>query len=82
MAHAVPCHAQGFDIAKKAALAFAEELKIPVAMTDGAPDRDIVASVARTALRTKLHTQLADQARRRRRAALRNAARASAMPRC
>ena len=32
-------------------------------MTDGAPDRDIVVSVARTALRTKLHAQLADQAR-------------------
>jgi hypothetical protein len=55
--------AQGFDIAKKAALQFASELKVPVAMTDGVPERDIVASVARTALRTKLHNVLADQAR-------------------
>jgi hypothetical protein len=57
------CATQGFDIAKKAALEFAAELKIPVAMTDGAPDRDVVASVARTALRTKLHAVMADQAR-------------------
>jgi hypothetical protein len=40
-------------------------------MTDGVPERDIVASVARTALRTKLHTVLADQVRALRRAAAR-----------
>jgi T-complex protein 1 subunit zeta len=57
---------QGFDIAKKAALEFAAELKVPVKMTDGMPERDIVLQVARTALRTKLHTQLADQVRGRR----------------
>jgi len=58
-----PAPRQGFDIAKKAALEFAAELKVPVKMTGGVPDRDIVVQVARTALRTKLHTQLADQAR-------------------
>ena len=52
---------QGFDIAKKAALEYAAKLKIPVSVSDGALDRDVVSSVARTALRTKLHMQLADQ---------------------
>jgi T-complex protein 1 subunit zeta len=59
-----PLDVQGFDIAKKAALEFAAELKVPVKMTGGVPDRDVTLQVARTALRTKLHTQLADQARR------------------
>ena len=38
---------------------------MPVKVTAGVPERDVVLQVARTALRTKLHTQLADQARRR-----------------
>ena len=52
---------EGLDLAKRAALGFAAELKIPCVSAAGEPDTDILTSVARTALRTKLHTELADQ---------------------
>ena len=48
---------QGFEIAKKATLAFLEQFK-ENAESD---DRELLRCVARTSLRTKLHEKLADQ---------------------
>ena len=48
---------QGFEVAKKAVLAFLETFKVPVDSTD----REALSCVARTALRTKLREGLADQ---------------------
>ncbi|KAJ1674959.1 T-complex protein 1 subunit zeta, partial [Spiromyces aspiralis] len=47
---------EGFDKAKAEALKFLEEFKTELKL-----DRDILVSVARTALRTKLNAELADQ---------------------
>lgn len=51
----------GFDIAKKAALEFLDTFKVAAATAGDAPDRELLACVARTALRTKLAEPLADQ---------------------
>jgi len=47
--------AEGFDIAKQLAIEFLDQFKI-----DKEVDREILISVARTALRTKVHRELAD----------------------
>ncbi len=52
---------EGFEIAKNAALAFLEKMRVPVNVSMDNVDRHVLTCTARTALRTKLYDEIAEQ---------------------